>query len=60
MANRSQGSIVVSRGAPLPPYIKEQGEGVAGQEGARHVASPHQDHRRRPEPRSGLPRCWGT
>src|SRR4051812_2937868 len=29
-ANRSQGSIVVSRGAPSPPYIKEQGGRPAG------------------------------
>ena len=35
MAKRSQGSIVVSRGAPLPPYIKEQGGGAAGHDEAR-------------------------
>ena len=35
MAKRSKGSIVVSRGAPLPPYIKDQGEEAAGQERAR-------------------------
>ena len=34
-AKRSKGSIVVlSRCAPLPPYIKEQGGGEAGQEEA--------------------------
>ena len=34
-AKRSQGSIVVSRGAPLPSYIKEQGGGAASHDEAR-------------------------
>ena len=38
---RDQGSIVVSLGCPLPPYIKEQGGEAAGQEGrARRSPTP--------------------
>ena len=36
---KDQWSIVFSLGCPLPPYIKEQGGGAAGQEGARQVDS---------------------
>ena len=35
-AKRSQGSIVVSLGCPLPPYIKEQGGGSRPRGEARH------------------------
>ena len=35
MAKRSQGSIVVSLGCPLPPYIKEQGRRRPALGGAR-------------------------
>ena len=38
-AKRSMINCCVSRVPPCPPYIKEQGGGAAGQEGARREES---------------------